>query len=1047
MKGVYKMPRVKKNIVVAGIISLSIIILFYTCAPPHKAKVDTYKSALADFQNPPAEYSTAPFWVWNYIITKPMIDEQLRLYKDIGVNQVIIHPRPGLVTEYLSPKWFDLIKYAVDVAKKLGMKILLYDENSYPSGFAGGHVPSEMSEVMIRYLMLTKTTRPDTVADKFLILRRKGSEFSAVDSASLMKDTLYYVTYFQKASKDPWFAGFTYVDILQKKTTEKFLELTHEKYKNAIGDEFGKTVLGIFTDEPSPDFSQLPYTPGLFERFQKEYGYDLKTKLPLLLEELGDYKKVRHDTYRLLLDLFVEGWAKPYSDWCSKNNLPMTGHYWEHAWPYQAACPDNMALNSYSQIPGIDVLCNNFRNAMGGQFGNDLMVRETKSVANQMGRERLLSETYGAAGWDLTFRDMKRIGDWEYALGVNLMNQHLTWGSITGYRKYDHPPSFSYHAPYFKDYKLLADYYSRLSAALSKGIQYNRILLLEPTTSVRLYWKNYVEGYDSKFVDSIMMRCVNAFHKITHDFESAQVEYDIGSEYLIREYGKVKGNELLINKGRYDLFIIPPFTENLESETVELLESFLKNGGKVISTRVLPLYVDGIESDKVKNLSEKFIQNWSVADSITPSDIRRFSKTPITFGIKQGSDRLYHIRKELSDCQLIFLANASDSLDSRGSFTINGRGAEVWDLFTGNVSSYPFSTDGDKLSVGFDLPPSGSLLLCLRDQASGVAAYTQESLGESLPFTDKVEITRKVPNMLTIDFCDLRLKEEKFNNLYFYDAQKKIFNAHGMESNPWRGIQFKKEILEKNKFDENSGFEADYKFIVDKGVDISTLRAAYERPEIFKIKINGKQIEPIVGKWFIDKDFAVYDISKFVNIGVNTLTVVSRPMNVLSELDRGYILGNFSLQPISRGFKLTPEKKLEIGDWTKQGMQMYSDKIAYEHTMDISKKNASYIVALQEWRGSCAEVYVNDQLAGIIAFDPFELDVTRYLIDGKNKISVNVVGTLRNLLGPHHTKDAVGQTWPSMFFGVDTAKGCTLAGDSYVLMPYGLMKDFRLIAR
>jgi hypothetical protein len=90
---------------------------------------------------------------------------------------------------------------------------------------------------------------------------------------------------------------------------------------------------------------------------------------------------------------------------------------------------------------------------------------------------------------------------------------------------------------------------------------------------------------------------------------------------------------------------------------------------------------------------------------------------------------------------------------------------------------------------------------------------------------------------------------------------------------------------------------------------------------------------------------------------------------------------------------------------------------------------------------------VNDELAGIIAFDPFELDVTKYLKDGKNKISVNVVGTLRNLLGPHHVKDAVGQTWPSMFFGVDTTKGCTLAGDSYVLMPYGLMKDFRLITR
>jgi hypothetical protein len=115
--------------------------------------------------------------------------------------------------------------------------------------------------------------------------------------------------------------------------------------------------------------------------------------------------------------------------------------------------------------------------------------------------------------------------------------------------------------------------------------------------------------------------------------------------------------------------------------------------------------------------------------------------------------------------------------------------------------------------------------------------------------------------------------------------------------------------------------------------------------------------------------------------------------------------------------------------------------------VQISKKNTRYFVALQEWKGSCAEIYVNDQFAGIIAFDPYELDVTRYINDGKNKINVVVVSTLRNLLGPHHSSEAVGQTWPSMFFGVDTKKGFTLSGSSYFFVPYGLMKDFRVITR
>ena len=59
------------------------------------------------------------------------------------------------------------------------------------------------------------------------------------------------------------------------------------------------------------------------------------------------------------------------------------------------------------------------------QFGNIRAVKELSSVVNQLDKSRALSETYGGAGWELTFDDMKRLGDWEYVLGVNFLNQHL----------------------------------------------------------------------------------------------------------------------------------------------------------------------------------------------------------------------------------------------------------------------------------------------------------------------------------------------------------------------------------------------------------------------------------------------------------------------------------------------------------------------------------------------------------------------------------------------------------------------------------------------
>ena len=110
------------------------------------AAVDSLDRLKALFPKPPAEFSTLPFFVWNGEITEAMIDRELRDFSAQGIHGFIIHPRPGLITPYLSDRWFQLIRYTVDGAKKLGMEAWLYDENSYPSGFGGGHVPAEMPE-------------------------------------------------------------------------------------------------------------------------------------------------------------------------------------------------------------------------------------------------------------------------------------------------------------------------------------------------------------------------------------------------------------------------------------------------------------------------------------------------------------------------------------------------------------------------------------------------------------------------------------------------------------------------------------------------------------------------------------------------------------------------------------------------------------------------------------------------------------------------------------------------------------------------------------
>ncbi len=232
-------------------------------------------------------------------------------------------------------------------------------------------------------------------------------------------------------SPRPWFGGFTYVDLMRKDVTDKFLDVTLNAYKR---------VLGPISGRPCPAFSRtrprsprrgvadvVNYTPALFQAFQTKWGYDLRPNLVSLFDEVGEWKRVRHNYYSTLLDLFIENWAKPYYAYCTDNNLVFTGHYWDHEWPRPRESPDNLAIAAYAHMPGIDILMNSWESGPHAQFGNDRSVREIRSSANQLGRRRTMSETYGAGGWDLTFFDQKRIGDWEFALGVNFLTQHLSY--------------------------------------------------------------------------------------------------------------------------------------------------------------------------------------------------------------------------------------------------------------------------------------------------------------------------------------------------------------------------------------------------------------------------------------------------------------------------------------------------------------------------------------------------------------------------------------------------------------------------------------------
>jgi hypothetical protein len=1016
-----------------------------------KPEGHSYEAILRTFTDPPAEFRSAPLWVWNDLMTRDQIKRELEDFRARGIGGAFIHPRPGLITPYLMDEWFSLCVYAVETGKSLGLKIWLYDENSYPSGFAGGHVPAAMPDAARSGLRMRKFEGPPAALDPapLIVLRKTLTGFEDVTSKVQPGTTdgaAYYVFDVLRAEPSPWHGGFTYVDIMRKDVTEKFLDLTLNGYKRVIGKEFGLTVPGVFQDEaeisPAGGREAVNYTPALFPTFQTRWGYDLRPNLVSLFEEVGNWRRVRHDYYSTLLDLFIENWAKPYYAYATDNKLVFTGHYWEHEWPTPRVSPDSLAMGAYAHMPGIDILMNVWETGPHAQFGNARSVREIRSVANQMGRERTMSETYGAGGWDMTFADQKRIGDWEYALGVNFLNQHLSYATIKGARKRDHPLSFSDHEPWWGSYNTLADYFGRLSVVMSLGQQVNKILVIEPTTTAWMLYSPAGESEDFRTVGT-------DFQAFVHLLEAEQVEYDLVSEKTLQEFATVSHGKLNVGSRSYGLVVLPPGLRNLEDTTVALFRDYLIRDGKVISWVAPPDFVNGIVTEDVRLLQDSFGDRWLNSGPGSGFDkVRMMSPPAAVFSGLAPQNRLFHQRREFDGGQLLFLVNSDAAETAVGKVALAGGSAEEWDPFSGRVKTYPFVRRGGLVDLDFSLPPGGSLLLCLKDEREKPAAASPDIAWQEVAPEGGLAVEALAPNVLTLDYCDLVLGGRTEKDLYFYDAQRKTFEAHGLKRNPWdSAVQYKTNILDLDKFPANSGFEAVFWFRAVKGdaQDFAALKAVVERPELFRVFVNEHEVKAMPGEWWLDRAFGVFPIGSHIVSGKNKITVRARPFTIHSELEPVYLLGDFRLTEAGRGFELHPPAPLAPGSWKGQGWPFYGAAVRYRKTFLVQQDapRAAYRLRLGSWLGATAEVFVGEKRAGTAAFPPYEVDLTESVVAGANDVSVVVYGTLKNTLGPFHNDPPLGRAWPGSF--QQGAKGGVPPGSEYSSIDYGLFDDFKVL--
>lgn len=674
------------------------------------------------FADPPGTYRPIPFWFWNGEMEEAEIDRQLREMKEKGVLEAFIHARKGLLVPYLSETWFDRVGFTLRKAAEYGMRMWLYDEDNWPSGYAGGRVIEADPDCRTKNLARVcvppnrETAVPEGKPVAALAVFVDGETLDIAERISGDKldwtppNGVCEIIFFMERYGH-WQPAYTedfYVDLINPKCVREFIRTTHEEYYRRFKEYFGSTIAGIFTDEPGfytnlwgRDDACITWTGDFLDQFSKIKGYDLKPHLLSLWENAGEYQRIRADYYDVLSALFRDVYFKPIYDWCAEHGIESIGHVTiEEELKHNARLfGDFFRSMEYLQVPGVDEI---------GQLRanpNEITPKLGSSAAHVFGRERCMSETFGVYGWKLTLEEMKMMTDLQYARGVNYLVPHAFYYSIEGERREECPPSEFWQNIWWKHFKHYADYVGRLSYLNTLGHHVADIAVYYPITSV---WAE-ITPTDTSKVDELDAR----FKEVSTLLLAHHRDFDYLNDDAIRA-AEIRDGRLCIRDEEYRVFVIPAATV-MAVDVMEKLAEFCRSGGALIIPGEIPGHA-------VINGADEELEDviYSLADN--PGSGHYFSLPSIEMliptlnsackpdlALEPVEPEINYLHRRVGDTDIYFLANRSPE---NRVFTAKLRCVNrprQWNAEDGTIAEIPeHSHTDDHTMIPIALPGFGS---------------------------------------------------------------------------------------------------------------------------------------------------------------------------------------------------------------------------------------------------------------------------------------------------------------------------------------------------
>ena len=1000
----------------------------------------TEKMREEDFRNPPARFRGTPFWAWNCTLKKENLRKQIGYFKEMGMGGFHMHCRTGMNTEYLGDEFMDMVSDCNETAKQKDMLCWLYDEDRYASGFGGGYVTKDI-QYRERYLLFTPSRLDGYEKDRETFQRKcrqgeepKGyfvmayrvrltmgylEEYVAEQEESIRcgdGETIWYA-YLTVDEKSSWWNNQTYVNTLDKPALDRFIHITHERYYEKVGADFGKSIPAIFTDEPqfaemeNLNFAEekkpvrLPFTDDFDESFQTAYGASLLEHLPEVIWEKGKdtaatfrYQYINH-----LTDRFVEAYAANVGSWCENHNLALTGHMkGEETLRSQTVFTgETMRSLRHFHLPGHDVLSDQ---------RDYPTAKMAQSVSRQFGRFGALSETYGVTNWDFDFRGHKMSGDWQAALGIAVRVHHVSWLSMEGEAKRDYPASINYQSPWYKEYPLIENYFGRVNAALTSGRPQVKVGVIHPVESFWMTFGPYDQTYEKQEA------LENQYRDLCGWLTFGQMDFDYISEALLEEETNCAFDSqgFCMGEMRYQVILVPGCI-TLRESTVDRLLAFAGSGGRVVILGEAPVCMDGVFSEKVRELAGKCevltFEKGAVLKCLEP-----WRDVDVLLDSGGRADNLVYQMRQDEDGRWLFLAHGYEKVrDTFWSMVdcedypyvenihlrIQGEyDLTVYDAMTGETEKLQCTHRNGQTRAEWRLGVHDSLLIRLtpaaeRQQGSGNAVEIRKP-SSRIRLTQPFEVIREEPNVLLLDKAEYRIDREPWQPeediLKLDNICRRRFGYPPKEeagAQPWT-------------VKDEKGFPnvLSLRFAVDSLTD-TWASLALESQDKTEIYVNGSLVEEESSGWFTDEAIEVVKIPP-LRRGSNTIEL-RMPYGEKANVESCYLLGDFGVEVFGKEKRIIPApEKVVFGDLTRQGMPFYGGNLTYR--CKFTAPGGHMRLRAQYFSGPLLGAAVDGKRTGSIAFAPYEVDLGD-LEAGEHLLEITAFGNRYHTFGQLHNCD------------------------------------------